>query len=567
MKAYDRSIKVAVDKLTGELLDADEYFKSRSDGFEYRKEFARDKIAPHCLECDQRLVISTSLYDRIHFRHEPNSDDCLLKNTDISPGEMQLICETLKAKESPRHRFLKTKIGNSLKSVDGVDLTSLSVDSNFIIRESGRRRPDVFCRYEGKEIVFEIQLSDLSLRYILSRYDFYREHGIYLIWILDNFNIHGQSQMERDLKYLSDHQNFFKLDETSDQFKLICNYKLPYLAADLGVHSKWQSRSVSLDQLTFDPTSFQVFFNDFGKARQTVEQESYRRKEEQRRAETEARQRAAEERVLKRASFIVSEIRRLKTNHVQTYASVAARIDELTAGEKAVLNSLLKLSELGNSGKTKLNQLIAKATLDDYGFFDFLLKCDAIDIDVNQTDTDGTTSFQEIRRNKNTHRNTITRELFRRGYKLTDSDILFMSTSATTNDKLSREMEVFKFLDQLKDRNLVDGVIEHESLVLTVESAKRGQIVGFNYRPDEWVALANNAIEHYPKYWEYIESAFKYFGIWNKIISSDRKGTFQKKLQQFYQNMPEQAFDFDNILRDLYPEFQSEKSARSVPMH
>jgi competence CoiA-like predicted nuclease len=560
MKAYDRSIKIAVDKLTGELLNADEVFKNRPEGFEYRKEFARDKLDPHCLECDQRLIISTSLYDRIHFRHEPNSGDCLLKNPEISPGEIQLICDVLKAKESPRHKFLKNKIGNSLKEVEGIDSKSISIDSNFIVRGPEKRRPDVYCRYEEKEVVFEIQLSDLSLRYILSRYDFYKEHGIYLIWILDNFNIHGQSQMERDLKYLSDHQNFFKLDEENDQFKLICDYKVPYLTSELDVHSKWQSNSVSLGDLTFDPSLYQAFFNDFARAKQTAEQESYRRREEQRRAETEARQRAAEESALRRVNSIVFEIRRIKTNHVQVYTAVTALIDELTGNEKTVLNSLLKLNELGSTGKTKLNQLIAKATPDDYGFFDFLLKCEAIDLDVNLTDTDGTTSFQEVRRNQNTHRNSITRELFRRGYKLTDSDIAFMTKAATSNGKLLREMQVFKFLDQLKDRNLVDGIIEHDSLVLTIESAKRGEIVGFNYRPDEWVALANNAIEHYPKYWEYIESAFKYYGIWNKIVSSDRKGTFRKKLQQFYQDMPDQAFDFDDILRDLYPEFQSDQS-------
>jgi competence CoiA-like predicted nuclease len=560
MKAYDRSIKIAIDKLSGDLLNADEIFKNRPEGFEYRKEFARDKLDPHCLECDQRLIIATSLYDRIHFRHEPNSGDCLLKNIQISPGEIQLICDALKAKESPRHKFLKNKIGSSLKSVDGIDSTSISIDSNFIVRGSEKRRPDVYCRYEEKEIVFEIQLSDLSLRYILSRYDFYKEHGIYLIWILDNFDIHGQSQMERDLKYLSDHQNFFKLDEANDQFRLICDYKLPYLTYELAVHSKWQSNSISLDQLTFDPSLYQVFFNDFGKAKLTVEQESNRRKEEQRRAEIEAKQRDAEEKTLRRVNSIVSEIRRLKTNHVQVYTTVIALVDELTENEKVVLNSLLKLNELGSSGKTKLNQWISKATLDDYGFFDFLLKCEAIDLDVNLADSDGTTSFQETRRNQNAHRNSITRDLFRRGYKMTESDTAFMATTVSFNNKLSREMLVFRFLDQLKNRNLVDGIIEHESLILTIESAKRGEIVGFNYRSDEWVALANNAIEHYPKHWEYIENAFKYFGIWDKITSADRKGTFRKKLNQFYQEMPDQAFDFDHILRDLFPEFQSDKS-------
>ena len=50
--------------------------------------------------------------------------------------------------------------------------------------------------------------------------------------------------------------------------------------------------------------------------------------------------------------------------------------------------------------------------------------------------------------------------------------------------------------------------------------------------------------------------AFKKFKVWDLIIRSDKKGTFQKKLSSLHDNMPEQNHDFVDVLRDLYPELE-----------
>ena len=123
---------------------------------------------------------------------------------------------------------------------------------------------DVYCKYLDKELVFEIQLSDLSLRYIYDRHDFYKRKRIFLIWILDDFDVHGQRQMERDIKYLRDYQNFFKLDEESEPFRLLCTYKYPFLTDDNKLLSKWIEKSVNLQQLKFSVESCQVYYFDYG---------------------------------------------------------------------------------------------------------------------------------------------------------------------------------------------------------------------------------------------------------------------------------------------------------------
>src|SRR5690606_663893 len=132
----------------------------------------------------------------------------------------------------------------------------------------------VYCRYFEKEVVFEIQLSQLSLGYILRRHSFYRKHGIYLFWILDIDNPGVQSQMERDIKYLSHHQNLFSLNETSDDpLKFTCAFKAPYIHDNDSVRDKWLRKSIELHEFTFDNDLTQAYYFNYKLARQRKEEE------------------------------------------------------------------------------------------------------------------------------------------------------------------------------------------------------------------------------------------------------------------------------------------------------
>ena len=58
--AFERTIKEAFDKLSGEILKADEVFDDSKDAFLVRKQFHKDEIELYCLECQQKLNVSTS---------------------------------------------------------------------------------------------------------------------------------------------------------------------------------------------------------------------------------------------------------------------------------------------------------------------------------------------------------------------------------------------------------------------------------------------------------------------------------------------------------------------------
>ena len=181
MKKYERAIKIVFDKQSERIIDVDEVLSKKTNAFDIRRQYNERLLLPICCECGQDLGVSSSKYDRVHFKHKPGHEDCCLADSKLTPQEHKKFSEILKHKESDRHKQLKNNIGELLQDVQGVDVNSISIDNKFIIRGNQKRRPDVYCKYYDRELVFEIQLSDLSLSYILSRYNFYLNNRIYFL--------------------------------------------------------------------------------------------------------------------------------------------------------------------------------------------------------------------------------------------------------------------------------------------------------------------------------------------------------------------------------------------------
>lgn len=555
---YERLIKFALDKITGEVIDADEVFKETKNGFEIRKQFHTDKIELSCLECEQKLNVSTSKLDRLHFKHTVNSEYCELKDGALTAHEADIHKKILIAKESPRHKELKNKIAKRLLSVNGINPETITIDNKFIMYDDGKRKPDVYCEYHDRKIVFEIQLSDLSLRYILNRYEFYKKHGIYLIWILDNFDIRGQGQLERDIKYLTQFQNFFKLDEEATEFRLLCDYKFPFITDQNKVLTKWMQKSVSFNEIKFSAAHFQIYYFNFGE--NLAQKEEERLANEKKMLENERKQleRERQLRAENEAQEIIERITYLRTNKSSLFGSVKKSIEDLSADELNALNQKLDFEgkHSHKNGKPTLNYWISQAKEFDYSFLLFILEATQIEININQTDENGISALQEIYNNKTigAYKRILQRELFRRGYKLVEGDI------ERTTAEIENEAEKTKFVfhlncyNGLKSRHLIQRLDDYFNVLLTLESAKRKKIIGFGF--NGWIAFANNAIHSYKKHWEYIELAFRNFGLFDELVKLDKKGkgTFQKKLEVFYSEIPEQDFSIDRVVKELYPE-------------
>ncbi|EOW5773974.1 DUF6035 family protein [Escherichia coli O162:H7] len=65
MGRYDRSIKIAFDKTSGEILEADEVFDIKTDAFEIRKKYHEKNLALSCCECEQDLMVVRCISHRL----------------------------------------------------------------------------------------------------------------------------------------------------------------------------------------------------------------------------------------------------------------------------------------------------------------------------------------------------------------------------------------------------------------------------------------------------------------------------------------------------------------------
>ena len=556
MGRYDRSIKIAFDKTSGEILEADEIFDIKTEAFEIRKKYHEKNLVLSCCECEQDLMISGSKYDRLHFKHKPGHSYCILADGQLTPEEHERFTEILIAKESDRHKELKNKIGELLKSVKGVDLNSIAIDNKFIIKQNGKRRPDVYCKFNDKEIVFEIQLSDLSLGYILSRYEFYKEHGIYLIWILDNFDIHNQGTLERDIKYLTKYHNFFKLNEQTDTLKLECEYKFPFLTEENKLFTKWLKKSVSLNELKYDNEVFQAYFYNFGDKKTKTESLQKKRTEELKETERKRLEKLRLDNAKNRANHVKNLIADFRKRKVQNFNSVIEELKEMDDFEIKILNEVLNLKGKVVENKPPLIKWIDEAKQEDVVFLEFILGTDKIELEIDKNDELERTSLQAIILNNNIHNSLPIKSLFKAGYKLTDKDKYFLENLQNTDKDLLADIHIYILCNKLTERSLVDDVFNFSKLLFIIESARQDELIYYNFTGNKWISFANNAIQYYSEYWEYLELSFKRFGLWEKFIKLDKNGTFQKKLEAFYSKMPKQKYDFDEVFNDLYPEIK-----------
>lgn len=403
-------------------------------------------------------------------------------------------------------------------------------------------------------MVFEIQLSDLSLGYILSRYEFYKKHGIYLIWILDNFDIHNQGTLERDIKYLTKYENFFKLDESSDTFHLECQYKFPFLTDNHQFLTKWLTKSVELNQLTFDNEDFQIYYYNFGDNKTKVESKQKEIAEKIKEAEKKRIEEQRKSDAIRKSNEFIKEIKELRKLKSQNFSSAFTLIKNFDEYELVVLNSILGFNSESKNKKIALIQWLSTACQNDIAFIEFILDCSEIEINVNQADENGKTAFQTIFENQEINEYIPLKSIFKRGYNLTNADREFFLNFSEQKPNRKNDFYIYDFCNRLTNRSLFDLVFRHSKLLFIIESAKQQKIIGFKYKPTKWIDFANNAIQYYSEYWEYIEMAFKGYELWEILTKTDKKGSFEKKVQTFYKEMPNQKYDIDGIFKDLYPE-------------
>lgn len=524
------AIRYVFDALTGELFDATEIFGTIQQGQLFRKEYHVSDQQLKCKECFQKATVSTNQKGRVFFKHFPNTDYCIFKDDGFSSNERSEVEAFIGSKESKRHKSLKNQIGDMLRKTQGVLIESVTVDDRYVKDSFEQRRPDVYCEYKGMRIAFEIQLSSLPPKYIFKRHEFYKRNNTYLIWILDDFDVRGQSQTEKDIKYLNKHQNFFYFNDSTKNSSLVAQYKVGWLDNGGYPNFKWTHSNVTLADLVFDPEDFQVFYRSLADESARIEKE--RLKPELGKALSLMRKlyQTNDERIIK---LIEDELMSIDFHPFQI-------LNETIGG---VHNSDIYFKALEGTGK--------------FHFVRFLLNSIRFEKNLNTKDATGKNLLEYILENKQlVFTQSIVRLIFANGYSLSATDLKYLRKRHISNGSLiNDEIQLVQItaFNQLRTGRLIEFYDHIEGPILTILSAKQGRIIGFGFK--NWISLANNAIHSYKRFWPFIERAFVFYGKWKLILDEDKKGTFNTKHQNFLKNLEKDNFEPSYVvIENLFPE-------------
>lgn len=560
MKNGERAIVYAFDNENCKIIDIDDLIGSQKKGFELRSEYNSNLSRFICVECGQRLISAHSNKNNVYFRHPPYSDHCILKESDNS-NLFDSYRQMAFARESPRHKELKQKIGDYLKKVDGVDINSIDVDSTFIFgkKQGDKRRPDVYCEYKGKRIAFEIQLSYLPLHYIKHRYEFYRDNGIYLIWILDFRNQPKElATFQRDIKYIWKHQNLFMLDE-SQNTKLFfdCHFKQPFIYQNNSIREKWLHKKVSLANLTFIEYNYSCYHINYEDELLTCSRDLAltQAQMEEKRKDNEAK--VWQERVEEEVRTLVNKISEFKKLDYNFHL-LSEQFKELTSDYITELNKQVNLDRMTLEGRPLLLHYIYNyKSINKYGgmnIVEFLTTCCCFKFDISAKDREGNGIIQYLFNNPELEMTLykIKIPIFNRGYRPTEFDKEFLiKKSGKEGIRLYLEFCYYAACDSNSEREIVKNII---SFLWFVESAKEMTIIGNNYQ--NWVQYLVPILSRHPSLWKYIRKVLIKTNLGEELKRVDKKRTIKGKIKEFrLEEKSPISPEVFTVLVKTYPEF------------
>lgn len=558
MSKQKRSIDYVYDNVEKKIIDLNSIIKSQKDGFEIRNQYNSNTIRFSCSECNQKLVCSNSKRDTVYFRHNKNSEYCILKDSEVESNKDLLNSYKLNAynRESPRHKELKNKLGQLLIQEPGVVIGSIDIDSKFIFGNGGKRRPDVYCEYKGFKLAFEIQLSSLPLHYIKHRYNFYKSNGIYLIWIIDLKSLPVDlDNYVRDIKHVwSDHNLFSIADHENEKLVFTCNYKQAFIYNNKEVHSKWMKKDISLGDLSFNRTEYYCLYYLFNTELNSkklelvqIKQNIEDQKEEE---DRKIRKKESEDRI----KNLLGKVRTYR-NKGWNFYGIKKEVDGFNYLEVELLNSSVNWN-MNIEGVPLILYYIREYQFgkeergSSMNIVEFLLTTKNFNFDINVRDNLGKGVMDYIYDNDYLLKRfyKVEKFIFYRGYQPTEQDKdLLVSKMGKFWDSKYLEWMYYSNFRRLEELDKVRNIL---SFLLFVESAKRMQIIGKNLK--NWVQyliLVLNQNKSLHQYFVYVLTKTK-LGV--ELEKVDKKKTIANRLNSLINE--ENDSTYYNILFKVHPD-------------
>lgn len=224
-----------------------------------------------------------------HFAHLHRSADCPIKtHSQYSKEDIKRMRYRGIAEGKP-HIELKAKLyeGLHLNSIDRGQVSALHLEK--VVRsleEREWRKPDINFIFQKERIAMELQLSTTWLDVIVGRQEFYRQEGIFILWVFSSFDYGDGSRklVESDIIYNNNYHAFiFDAEAQAMTLKerdlvLKCYYRHYFHRTGI-VYHRWEQRLVKLEALSFDRQTCQVYYEDIALQKATAygEAQAYRK--------------------------------------------------------------------------------------------------------------------------------------------------------------------------------------------------------------------------------------------------------------------------------------------------
>lgn len=239
----------------------------------------REDIKPRiiCAICEKPLYLSRYIREEGNrwFAHDGASPECpWYEGNKLSP-DMRRALIYRGEQEGQEHRRIKSFLVTWLSKEPGVSDVNPEQVTHGQILKGEWKRPDVQCFWGDKHIVFEIQLSYTFLSDVIRRDEFYRKEGIFIIWVFNTIDKRRAVVMD-ELHF--NHRNLFAIDvasvkETESQERLTFNghFQRPTMVRG-EVDVEWDSRWITLDDVTFPTSSYRPYFFDYESEKRALEE-------------------------------------------------------------------------------------------------------------------------------------------------------------------------------------------------------------------------------------------------------------------------------------------------------
>lgn len=337
-----RSISDLIEIERGQELKADDILSQPEENiFKLRRRLKecckRNENYLVCGLCYQPVYLAGTPRGEFFFKHRHERGDCPFKTKGkYSQAEINRM-KYNGQKESLLHKDLKNFIFAQINE----DKRYTDVSKEERIKSKGLskdwRKPDVSSVFEGRQLVFEIQLSTTYLDVITERELFYFDEKIFILWIFHQFDIDRLRFTEKDIYHLNKGNAFVindeatRLSEEAGELLFLCYYKFP-ISQNGSLSFTWQSKYVRINDLTFDEKTFKVYFFDFNRAELELKMQQNRH-----------RLKEFEDYWKKRGTLLDSERRNQDSYYCRLFGEIGIQVNKFERPLTSLLNALFSV--------------------------------------------------------------------------------------------------------------------------------------------------------------------------------------------------------------------------------